>query len=596
MSEFKMPQVKKVKNKVAADVQITAEQILREAFERQDSQFKEPKYEISDWDELNEYRLTKRKDFEDQIRRERYNISTWLRYAKWEEKQDELKRARSVYERALEVEDRNELIYIKYAEMEMRCKNINHARNLWDRAISLLPRVSQFWYKYIHMEDMLGNYDKVRNLYERWMEWSPDEHAWTAYIKFELRNGETELVRKIFRRYVLNNNAVKSYIKWAKFEENHDEPDNAREVYQNAFENLGEDAHDEQLFIEFSSFEERSKEYDRARTIYKFALDNLPKNSAKQLYKRFIQFEKKYGDKKDIEHVILNKRRFQYEDELKINPLNYDLWFDYIRLEESSGNKERIRDVYERAISNIPPGMAKRHWKRYIYLWISYALYEEVNAKDFDRARQIWMTCLSHIPHQHFSFSKVWIHYAKFEVRRMDLNKARKVFGNAIGKSPSEKIFRAYIDLELHVADIDRCRTIYQKFLEWAPENCNAWISFAELERSLDDLDRVKAIYEIAVDQPELDKPELLWKSYIDFEDERGEHDNVRNLYERLLERSQHPKIWTAYSQFEESVGNHDKAKELSDKARKALEPEEKIEENKLSLKLLEAADRKSVV
>lgn len=537
--------------------------------------------------------MNKRKDFEDQIRRERYTISTYLRYARWEEKQDELKRARSIYERALEVDERSELVYMKYAEMEMRNKNINHARNLWDRAIALLPRVSQFWYKYIHMEDMLGNYDKVRNLYERWMEWYPDEHAWNAYIKFELRNGEIELVRNIFKRYINAHNVVKTYLKWAKFEENHDEPDNAREVYQLAFENLGEDAYDEQLFIEFSAFEERTKEFERARTIYKFALDNLPKNSAKQLYKRFIQFEKKYGSKKEIEHVILNKRRFQYEEELKENPFNYDLWFDYIRLEESGGNKEKIRDVYERAISNFPPGMEKRFWKRYIYLWISYALYEEVTAKDYERARQIWNTCLSHIPHQYFSFSKIWIHYANFEVRRMNLDKARKIYGNAIGRAPSEKIFRAYIDLELHIANIDRCRTIYEKFLEWAPENCNAWISFAELEKSLEEYERVKAIYEIAVDQPELDKPELLWKSYIDFEIEREEYDNVRELYERLLERSQHPKIWTAYSQFEESIGNHEKAKELAEKARKANQPEEEqVEENKLSMKLLEAAKK----
>lgn len=36
--------------------------------------------------------------------------------------------------------------------------------------------------------------------------------------------------------------------------------------------------------------------------------------------------------------------------------------------------------VYERAISNVPPAPEKRYWQRYIYLWIKYALFEELEA------------------------------------------------------------------------------------------------------------------------------------------------------------------------------------------------------------------------
>ena len=34
-------------------------------------------------------------------------------------------------------------------------------------------------------------------------------------------------------------------------------------------------------------------------------------------------------------------------------------------------------DVYERAVSHVPPLLEKRYWTRYIYLWIYYALFEE---------------------------------------------------------------------------------------------------------------------------------------------------------------------------------------------------------------------------
>lgn len=40
---------------------------------------------------------------------------------------------------------------------------------------------------------------------------------------------------------------------------------------------------------------------------------------------------------------------------MKENPSNYDAWFDYLRLVESEGNVDEIRETYERAIANVPP-------------------------------------------------------------------------------------------------------------------------------------------------------------------------------------------------------------------------------------------------
>ncbi len=52
--------------------------------------------------------------------------------------------------------------------------------------------------------------------------------------------------------------------------------------------------------------------------------------------------------------------------------------------------QERIRDTYERAVANIPPVAEKQYWRRYIYLWISYALFEELDARDVERTRQVY--------------------------------------------------------------------------------------------------------------------------------------------------------------------------------------------------------------
>ncbi|CAK8538023.1 unnamed protein product [Lathyrus sativus] len=566
-TEVKLPRPTRVKNKTPAPIQITAEQILREARERQEAEIRPPKQKITDPTELGEYRLRKRKEFEDLIRRVRWNVSVWIKYAQWEESQKDFKRARSVWERALEVDYKNHTLWLKYAEVEMKNKFINHARNVWDRAVTLLPRVDQLWYKYIHMEEVLGNVAGARQVFERWMKWMPDQQGWLSYIKFELRYNEIERARGIFERFVLCHPRVGAWIRYAKFEMKNGEVPRSRNVYERAVEKLADDEEAEQLFVAFAEFEERCKEAERARCIYKFALDRIPKARAEDLYRKFVAFEKQYGDREGIEDAIVGKRRFQYEDEVRKNPLNYDSWFDYIRLEESVGNKGRTREVYERAIANVPPAEEKRYWQRYIYLWINYALYEELDAGDMERTRDVYRECLNQIPHQKFSFAKVWLLAAQFEIRQLNLKGARQILGNAIGKAPKDKIFKKYIEIELQLGNIDRCRKLYEKYLEWSPENCYAWSKYAELERSLAETERARAIFELAIAQPALDMPELLWKAYIDFETAECEFEKARVLYERLLDRTKHLKVWISFAEFEATA--IDESLDLSEQEQK---------------------------
>ncbi|KAJ1928687.1 NineTeen Complex (NTC) component [Tieghemiomyces parasiticus] len=541
-----------IKNKTAAAIQITAEQLLREANDQQEAPVKAPEQTITDANELAEYRLRKRKDFEDQLRRNRLNMGTWFRYAAWEEGQGELARARSIYERALDVEPQNVTTYLKYTELEMKHRNINLARNLFDRVVTLLPRVDQFWYKYTLMEEMLDNVAGARQIFERWMAWAPDENAWSAYIKFEIRYEELDRARALYQRFVQVHPDPKNWLKWVRFEEGNGNLDQVREIFTAAIGLLGDDFIDQKLYVAFAKFEIRAKEYERARVIFKYALERLPRAKSQSLYNQYTQFEKQYGDHSGAEDAILAKRRLQYQTEVEEHPRNYDVWFDYTRLEEENGSDpERVRDTYERAIAEFPPVEEKRLWRRYVYLWLHYALYEEIVTRDADRARQIYAECLDLIPHRKFTFAKVWLQYAYFEVRQLNLPAARRALGRALGTCPKDRLFKGYIELEIRLREFDRVRILYGKYLEFNPANCTTWIEYAKVERALGETERCRALLEIAVEQPVLDMPEVLWKYYIDFEYEAAAYDRVRQLYERLLQRTDHIKVWLSYAQTE---------------------------------------------
>lgn len=150
-------------------IQITAEQLLREAKEKQlEYVAPPPRQKISDPEELAEYRMKKRKECEDAIRKNRSKMVNWVKYAHWEESQQEIQRecascirtsslllsfylgARSIWERALDVDYRNIAIWLKYAEMEMRkCKMKSVSPLIGSIVLSVRLQTDQSCSKYL---------------------------------------------------------------------------------------------------------------------------------------------------------------------------------------------------------------------------------------------------------------------------------------------------------------------------------------------------------------------------------------------------------------------------------------------------------------
>ena len=91
---------------------------------------------------------------------------------------------------------------------------------------------------------------------------------------------------------------------------------------------------------------------------------------------------------------------------------------------------------------------------------------------------------------------------------------------------------------------------------------------YAQFEASLGEQERARQIFEIAIAQQELDMPEAVWKAYIDFEIANNDFTLVRNLYQRLLDITQHYKVWVSFAKFEEETSKDcAKAREIYQRA-----------------------------
>ena len=163
-----------VKNRAPAPIQISAEQILREAADRQEAHTVDPIVKIHDGEEYQSHLRDRRQGFEDNIRYRREHMGNWVKYASFEEENKEFERSRSVFERALEVDHRSSELWLRYAEFEMRNEFLNHARNVLDLGIQILPRAPE-WYKFVYMVEIVGDIPKYRAVFERWKAWRINE-------------------------------------------------------------------------------------------------------------------------------------------------------------------------------------------------------------------------------------------------------------------------------------------------------------------------------------------------------------------------------------------------------------------------------------
>lgn len=67
-----------------------------------------------------------------------------------------------------------------------------------------------------------------------------------------------------------------------------------------------------------------------------------------------------------------------------------------------------------------------------------------------------------------------------------------------------------------------------------------------------------------------MNMPETVWRAYIDNQIQHQNYEKVRELYERLLERSKHVKIWVSYGQFELSIKNIAGFRQIMQRAEKS--------------------------
>lgn len=558
---------------------------------------------INDLEEFKSFQTLKRNEFEQHVGKNRLNYKQWLQYARWEiENSHDYARTRSIYERALKVDFQYVPFWTHYVKFELINKNVNHARNLLERAISILPKENSLWFLYVQQEEILKNYQGVRNIFDKWITWHPDTSVWNAYISFEKRYHETDKIRNLFQKYISDHPSGNTWIKWVSFEKlckiDLDQIQRIRSTFELCLDTmlsddkLKDDDNIVDLVVMWTDWEASCNEYERGEAIFTNILNNnfffLSEPKLNDIYKAYKTFKKVYFDQNDVESDLFIQSKLNYEHLLKEYEYDSDLWLKYINICQFNNDLNTVKTLFKKSITYIPNDNSKTiKWKRYIFLWIKYALWEEFTNKDIMAAKKVWDDCLTLLKKKKITFGKIWIHIAQFHLRNDGENGLmlfRKILGTQIGQSNTfglkNSIFKYYINFEKKIGEFDRVRKLYRKWIELIFLDKNKMLTvnnviFDYLEFEKDNfeykicdsiINMVLDLIEKSIFSHRFNSKDDIWIFFINYYKERLIYDKCRFLYRKLLKSIIHPNLWISFALFESSVFSPDQIKMISDK------------------------------
>ncbi|KAG1371591.1 PsbB mRNA maturation factor Mbb1, chloroplastic [Cocos nucifera] len=239
------------------------------------------------------------------------------------------------------------------------------------------------------------------------------------------------------------------------------------------------------------------------------------------------------------------------------------LWSFYVDLEESLGTLESTRAVYERILDlriATPQIMLNYAFllEEHKYFEDAFKVYERgVKIFKYPHVKDIWVTYLSKFVKRYGKtklerarelfehavekapaedVKPLYLQYAKLEEDYGLAKRAMKVYDQAVKAVPNgEKLnmYEIYIARAAAFFGVPRTREIYEQAIESGLPDKDVktmCMRYAELERSLGEIDRARAIYVFASQYADPRSDPDFWKKWKDFEIQHGNEDTFREM------------------------------------------------------------------
>ncbi|KAG6971865.1 hypothetical protein JG687_00001780 [Phytophthora cactorum] len=228
-------------------------------------------------------------------------------------------------------------------------------------------------------------------------------------------------------------------------------------------------------------------------------------------------------------------------------------WHSYLDFEETAGNDDRCRTLYERCL--ISCANYEEIWLRYVSwsenvhgftaadavfqravtiflkyrasIYLEYAAFLEAHNK-LQKAQDTYMKVLSDVAPK---LAEAFLHYCNFERRRGDVETAKTWYERGMEAVDNETEVYAYVATSyatfLHkiVGDAAAARAVFERAVQKHSESVLLWLNFIHFELSMGGknaelVSRVARVYELALEDSSklsMDEKNDLWFQYVEF-------------------------------------------------------------------------------
>jgi pre-mRNA-splicing factor SYF1 len=353
---------------------------------------------------------------------------------------------------------------------------------------------------------------------------------------------------------------------FAKFYEVHGDLDNARVIFEKATNSPNFKSVDElaTIWCEYAEFELRNKNFKQALALMKrVLLGNRNKeerrninasNTTKGEYDALLVQEKVHKSIKlwmfycDLEESVSPENaRIVYEKILDLRIATPQIILNYAAMLQESKFFEDSFHVYERGVNlfNFPHSIDI--WRAYLTQFV-----DRFQGKKVERARDLFEQCCEQAPPK--DCKEFFLEYAKLEEQFGLSKRAMDIYDQALTKikSMSDKleVLDIYVKRAMDFFGVGKVRSIYEKIIDDdGDDDDNTYdakkkkknrlddnstkivcVKYAELEVSLGEIDRARALYTHASQFSNPAQDGTFWGQWNDFEVKNGNEDTFRDM------------------------------------------------------------------
>lgn len=291
-----------------------------------------------------------------------------------------------------------------------------------------------------------------------------------------------------------------------------------------------------EIWCEWAEMELRNENYDEAIRVMQRAAA-VPKNTkinyhdpslpvqarlfkSLKLWSFYVDLEESIGDVETSKAV--------YDKILELRIANAQIIVNYAAFLEENKYFEESFKVYEKGVELFTYPVAFEIWNIYLAKFV-----KRYGGKKLERARDLFEQALEQCPQKHCK--PLFLMYAQLEEEHGLAKRSMAILdraSQAVADEDKFEMFTVYIAKATANFGLPATRPIYEKAIEVLPNRQTAQmcLRFAAMERKLGEIDRARAIYAHASQfcDPRVDTK--FWQEWNSFEMEHGSEDTFREM------------------------------------------------------------------